>query len=126
MEVYLPQVPDDGNSAQSWKDTGVDKKGKVAEEYQKQKTQSSSSISAQQDQAAIMRFNTKDGDTSEFEGRKCQPSKKNFRLTDEFGGSQIYLQFARAGKHNFNVDVAYPFSIYQAFGVCLSAFDRKW
>ena len=33
MEVYLPQIPDDGNSVQSWKDTGVDRKGKVATEY---------------------------------------------------------------------------------------------
>ena len=33
MEVYLPQIPDDGNSVRSWKDTGVDKKGRVASEY---------------------------------------------------------------------------------------------
>lgn len=88
MEVYLPQVPEDGNSIQSWKDTGIDKKGKVAEEYQRQKSSSSISPGGE---AAIMRFNSKDGDTSEFEGRRCQPSKKNFRLTDSFGGSQIYL-----------------------------------
>ena len=91
MEVYLPQIPDDGNSVRSWKDTGVDKKGRVASEYLKQETNSSFSKSQEQNKTGIMRFNTKHGDSSEFEGRVCKPSKKNFRLTDEVDAVQIYL-----------------------------------
>jgi hypothetical protein len=35
------------------------------------------------------------------------------------------MQFGRVGKNNFNMDVAFPFSIFQGFGIGLSSFDFK-
>jgi hypothetical protein len=36
------------------------------------------------------------------------------------------MQFGRIGKQNFNMDVAFPYSIFQAFGIALSSFDFKF
>mmetsp|Transcript_33536 Transcript_33536/g.51555 ORF Transcript_33536/g.51555 Transcript_33536/m.51555 type:complete len:86 (-) Transcript_33536:100-357(-) len=62
----------------------------------------------------------------DFRGRVTKPSKKNFQLTDPFDESKVYMQFGRAGPQTFNLDVAHPFSVYQAFAICLSAFDTKY
>jgi tubby-related protein 1 len=47
-----------------------------------------------------------------FNGRVDKASVKNFQLIDEYDDNKIYMQFGRIGKHNFNMDVAYPFSIF--------------
>lgn len=47
-------------------------------------------------------------------------------MTDEASSNNIYLQFGKASEHSFNMDVAYPFSIFQAFGICLSTFNTKF
>lgn len=36
------------------------------------------------------------------------------------------MQFGRVGKHEFNMDVQYPMSLFQAFSICLSSFDFKF
>ena len=73
----------------------------------------------------IMYFLSQGDEEKDFRGRVTQPSKKNFQLTDDFDEKRVYLQFGRNGKDAFNLDVSYPFSLYQAFAVCLSSFDYK-
>lgn len=74
-----------------------------------------------------MLFKSRQGKQADFDyaGRVTQPSQKNFQLSDEFDVSRVYLQFGRDGKNTFNLDVAYPFSVLQAFGVALTTFDYK-
>ena len=36
------------------------------------------------------------------------------------------MQFGRVGEHNFNMDVAFPCSLFQAFGIGLTSFDFKF
>eukprot|EP00347_Sterkiella_histriomuscorum_P007966 403346884 len=65
----------------------------------------------------------------DFKGRVTQPSIKNFQLIPEMDGRRqvtlqdFVLQFGKNGKDQFILDVQYPFSIFQAFGLALSAFD---
>jgi hypothetical protein len=47
-----------------------------------------------------------------FNGRVDKASVKNFQLIDEFDDNRIHMQFGRIGKQNFNMDVAFPFSIF--------------
>jgi tubby-related protein 1 len=35
------------------------------------------------------------------------------------------MQFGKAGDHVFNLDVAYPCSIFQAFAIALASLDFK-
>ncbi len=37
--------------------------------------------------------------------------------------SNILMQFGRVENSMFNMDVAYPLSMYQAFSICLSSFS---
>ena len=61
-----------------------------------------------------------------FNGRVDKASVKNFQLIDEFDDNKIYMQFGRIGKQNFNLDVAFPYSLFQCFGIALSSFDFKF
>ena len=61
-----------------------------------------------------------------FNGRVDKASVKNFQLVDQHDDSKIYMQFGRVGKDIFNMDVAFPFSIFQAYAICLSSFDFKF
>ena len=66
-----------------------------------------------------------------------QASIKNFQIVDLFDrieiniaifiilANTILIQFGRVAKHTFNLDIQYPLSIFQAFGVALSSFDSK-
>ena len=47
-------------------------------------------------------------------------------MIDEYDDNKIYMQFGRIGKQNFNMDVAFPMSIFQAYGIALSSFDFKF
>ena len=47
-----------------------------------------------------------------FNGRVDQASVKNFQLVDEYDDNHEFMQFGRVGKHLFNMDVQYPFSIF--------------
>jgi hypothetical protein len=60
-----------------------------------------------------------------FNGRVDQASVKNFQLImgDE---NYIFMQFGKVGKNDFNMDVQWPLSIFQAFTISLSSIDKKF
>ena len=47
-----------------------------------------------------------------FNGRVDKASAKNFQLIDEYDDNHIYMQFGRIGKDSFNMDVAFPCSLF--------------
>lgn len=47
-----------------------------------------------------------------FNGRVDKASVKNFQLIDEYDDNKIYMQFGRVGSDQFNMDCAFPFSIF--------------
>lgn len=60
-----------------------------------------------------------------FHGRVTQESGKNFQFIDTYDESKIYLQFGKVDKDHYVLDFAFPFSITQAFGIALTAFEWK-
>jgi tubby-related protein 1 len=60
-----------------------------------------------------------------FNKRVTMASVKNFQLVGNDDPDVVFLQFGRAGKEVFTMDVRYPMSVVQAFGICLSSFDYK-
>lgn len=60
-----------------------------------------------------------------FNKRVSTASVKNFQLVNQYDPDVVYLQFGRAGKETFTMDVRHPLSIVQAFGIVLSSFDYK-
>ena len=60
-----------------------------------------------------------------FNGRVDQASVKNFQLimSDE---NYIFMQFGKIGKNDFNMDVQWPISLFQAFAISLSSIDKKY
>jgi tubby-related protein 1 len=58
-------------------------------------------------------------------GRVTMASVKNFQLIEPEDHETVVLQFGRVGKHDFTMDVRWPFTPLQAFGVVLSSFDSK-
>lgn len=67
------------------------------------------------------------GHVLNFEGRVTECSVKNFQLqmrhpepTDD-----VNLQFGRVGKNKFVMDVKYPLTPFQAFGICVACMDGK-
>ena len=60
-----------------------------------------------------------------FNGRVLRPSVKNFQLVDAEMENDVIVQFGRIDSNLFNMDVKYPFSIIQAFALCLSSLDFK-
>lgn len=51
-------------------------------------------------------------------------SDVSFLISDSLD-EYIAMQFGRVGPDTFSMDVQYPLSIFQAFAVCLTAFDPK-
>lgn len=60
-----------------------------------------------------------------FMGRVTMASVKNFQLIEPEDHETVVLQFGRVGKHDFTMDVRWPFTPLQALGVVLSSFDSK-
>jgi hypothetical protein len=60
-----------------------------------------------------------------FNKRVTEASVKNFQLTSSSDPDTVYLQFGKVGKDAFNVDFRHPISPFQAFAICLTAFDYK-
>jgi hypothetical protein len=55
-----------------------------------------------------------------------ESSVKNFQLVcDSVSGDDVVLQFGRTAKHRFTMDVKYPLSPFQAFGMCVACMDGK-
>lgn len=63
--------------------------------------------------------------TMDFGGRVTMASVKNFQVVLDEHDDHVVLQFGRAGKDVFNVDVRWPMSPFQAFGICLTSLDSK-
>jgi tubby and related proteins len=60
-----------------------------------------------------------------FNGRVTMASVKNFQLVHDEDEETVLLQFGRVDKDRFTMDVCWPLSPLQAFGICLSSFDNK-
>ena len=60
-----------------------------------------------------------------FKGRVKMRSVKNYKLCRTYDDSVCISQFGKVEKDVFNIDVRYPFSIMQAFGVAISSLDMK-
>jgi len=60
-----------------------------------------------------------------FNKRVTEASVKNFQLVNQTDPDTVYLQFGKVGKDAFNIDFRYPFSPFQAFAICLTAFEYK-
>jgi len=60
-----------------------------------------------------------------FNGPSILASVKNFQLVNESDQNMICLQFGRAGKDEFILDLQWPLSPLQAFAFALSSFDSK-
>ena len=67
----------------------------------------------------------------DFKGRVQEPSIKNFQLIPEADATRketlqdFVLQFGKRAKDEFILDAQFPLSIFQAFGLALSAFDTE-
>ena len=67
----------------------------------------------------------------DFKGRVTLPSIKNFQLIPDLDGrkgetlSEFVLQFGKNGNDSFILDVQFPLSVFQGFGIALSAFDTE-
>eukprot|EP01138_Halocafeteria_seosinensis_P015407 gb/GECG01015724.1/.p1 GENE.gb/GECG01015724.1/~~gb/GECG01015724.1/.p1 ORF type:complete len:505 (+),score=67.99 gb/GECG01015724.1/:1-1515(+) len=60
-----------------------------------------------------------------FSGRVTMASVKNFQLVTPEDHDRVILQFGRTAKDLFTMDVRWPLSPLQAFGICVSSFDYK-
>ena len=60
-----------------------------------------------------------------FNGRVTMASVKNFQLVDPDEQNAVVLQFGRVAKDEFTMDLQWPLSPLQAFGITLSSFDSK-
>ena len=58
----------------------------------------------------------------DFEGKVRVPSSKNFILRH---GNDQSLLFGKVDKDSYLMEVGYPLSPFEAFGVCLTSLDSK-
>ena len=67
------------------------------------------------------------GHVLNFQGRVTECSVKNFQLQMRYPefSEDVALQFGRVGKDRFVMDVKYPLSPLQAFGICVCCLDGK-
>jgi tubby and related proteins len=67
------------------------------------------------------------GHVLNFQGRVTESSVKNFQLcsAEVDDPEDVLLQFGRVGKHKFNMDLKFPMSPVQAFGICVACMDGK-
>lgn len=67
------------------------------------------------------------GHVLNFHGRVTESSVKNFQLccVDIDDQEEVVLQFGRVGKNKFTMDLRFPLSPLQAFGICVACLDGK-
>eukprot|EP01031_Cornospumella_fuschlensis_P035605 gene35605-43181_t len=67
------------------------------------------------------------GHVLNFNGRVTESSVKNFQLVcpQLEDSEEVVLQFGRVGKHRFTLDLRYPLSPFQAFGIAVGCLDNK-
>jgi hypothetical protein len=56
----------------------------------------------------------------DFKGRDVKPSTQNFQLTLGKRPEHVICQFGMIGPHTYSLDLKYPLSVIQAFGVSLT------
>jgi len=61
-----------------------------------------------------------------FSGRVTMPSVKNFQLIDPNDDANIIMQFGRVDENMFNMDISWPLSIFQAYGIAISSFNYRY
>ena len=61
----------------------------------------------------------------DFKKRATEASVKNFLLVTKEDPEHDSVLFGKCGRDQFNVDVQYPMSFFQAFAICLSAIYSK-
>lgn len=61
----------------------------------------------------------------DFKKRATEASVKNFLLVTKEDPEHDSVLFGKRGKDEFNIDVQYPMSFFQAFAVCLTAIYSK-
>mmetsp|Transcript_2561 Transcript_2561/g.5917 ORF Transcript_2561/g.5917 Transcript_2561/m.5917 type:complete len:370 (+) Transcript_2561:42-1151(+) len=61
----------------------------------------------------------------DFQGRSVAPSSKNFQLVLPHKPDHILMQFAKLGSNNFGLDVKFPLSLVQAFGIAMTTIFWK-
>ncbi len=61
----------------------------------------------------------------DFQGRVKLPSVKNFVITDA-DEKENYIIFGRVDEQLFNLDVKWPFSLYQAFAISMTSIASKY
>lgn len=67
------------------------------------------------------------GHVLNFQGRVTESSVKNFQLCclESEDPEDVVLQFGRVGKNKFTMDLKFPLSPLQAFGICVGCLDGK-
>jgi tubby-related protein 1 len=61
----------------------------------------------------------------DFKKRATEASVKNFLLVTDEDPEHDSVLFGKRGKDEFNLDVQYPMSLFQAFAIALSAIYSK-
>lgn len=79
---------------------------------------------AKQDTSGISGY--KMGDVAALVGGSIKKaSRKNFSLVSMTDSDTVYFSFGRVLDHHFTMEVQHPFSLVQAFAMCLSTFEYK-
>ena len=60
-----------------------------------------------------------------FDGRVTMPSVKNFQLVEPDDEERVVLLFGRVDRDRFSMDVQWPLSPLQAFGIALTSLEYK-
>ncbi|CAK5081612.1 unnamed protein product [Meloidogyne enterolobii] len=60
-----------------------------------------------------------------FHGRVTQASVKNFQIVHSMHGEYVIMQFGRLDNETFTMDVRYPLTPVQAFGIAMTSFHGK-
>ena len=117
MQVYIPRVDKERNQFK-WIDS-TDESGPIQNSLE-----TSTQLLAFQNKEPTWN-ETRQTHTLEFFNRAKISSTKNFQLVDSYDKDKIYVLFGKESQDIFNMDVHFPFSIFQAFCICVSSFDTK-
>lgn len=60
-------------------------------------------------------------DIAYFKNQGIQAEAQNFQITAE-GTSKIFMKLEQASENIFNLEVANPFNVFQAYAIALSSF----
>jgi len=139
LEVYTPEIADAKEGVKSWIDD-AHKKERIAAEYQEyldQRSQGAIHVNMSPQRASELDAEVAKQETSGIAGYKMgevaalgggslkKASRKNFSLVSMTDSDSVYFSFGRVLDHHFTMEVQHPFSLLQAFAMCLSTFEYK-